>query len=494
MKGQNYEKKDLNLFTIQADASVHEALKIIEQNESGIVFIIQKQKLYGVISDGDLRRSLLINSSLEQSCGSIANKLFKYGMVDDSEDELQTKFSNTIEFLPLVDNEHNLITIIRRNERAYIQLAEPNLGNEELDNVLSSMRSNMISSIGNFVIDFENEFNSFLGAKRSFAVSNGTQALALALSVNGIGPGDEVIVPDLTFAATANAVIQVGATPVLVDVNLNDWNIEVDLIKEAISIKTKAIIPVHLYGLPCKMDEIMSLAGEFGLTVIEDAAEALGALYKGRSVGTLGHFSIFSFYANKLITTGEGGMVCVNMDFDFERIHRTRSHGMSTKRKYWHEDWGTNVRLTNIQSAIGLAQLGKVSTFTEKKKQIHEKYIDFFISQGLGEFIHYSRQEEADSQNAYWLSCFQVSKNVSVELISSLARVGIETRPFFPPLHIQPAFSKYKGISASKEWNSTTISSKGICLPSGTKLSNDGHVKVCRAIHDFFTKDDKESE
>jgi perosamine synthetase len=478
----------LELFVVQKDFTILSALQKIELNERGIIFVLDNYKLIGVLTDGDIRRELIGGTDLQQSCANVCRKDFISASINDSEDEILAKINDQISIIPVLDADKNLIRLVNNYSRDFIQLSQPNLSQSEMKNITECMNSGLISSAGNFVPEFETSFSKYIGAQRSFAVSNGTQALALALWVNEIGPGDEVIVPDLTFAATANAVIQVGATPVLVDVNLQDWNINIELIKGAISDKTKAIIPVHLYGLPCEMKEIMDLAKEFNLIVIEDAAEALGSEYFNQKIGSLGHFSAFSFYANKIITTGEGGMLSINIDFDYDKVLKLRSHGMSLVEKYWHEAWGTNIRLTNLQSAIGVAQLQRIDDFVEHKKRIHKNYLKIFNSLGLDEFIAYRRTEMSFASNSHWLSCFHVDKSKFGGLVNFLNRNSVETRPIFYPLHMQPAFSQYSKFNNKGIWNSQVINEGGICLPSSTTLGISSQERICNLIREFFIK------
>ncbi|KKM16310.1 hypothetical protein LCGC14_1687160, partial [marine sediment metagenome] len=242
-----------------------------------------------------------------------------------------------------------------------IPVAEPILGEEELKNVIEAIKTGWISSKGKFITEFENGFARYCGVKFGVTTSNGTAALHLALKALGIKEGDEIIIPDLTFVATASTVKYCNAKPVLVDIHPNYWCIHPEKIEEMITSKTKAIIPVHLYGNSCDMDPIMHIAREHDLYVIEDAAEAHGGKYKGKMLGSFGDISCFSFYANKTITTGEGGM-CLTNDKDLaEKMINLRDHGMNKEKRYWHDIIGYNYRMTNLQAAVGVAQLAKLS-------------------------------------------------------------------------------------------------------------------------------------
>lgn len=247
----------------------------------------------------------------------------------------------------------------------FIPVSKPFLTPEAKTFVVDCLDSGWISSKGAYVEKFENEFAEKCGAKHAISVSSGTAALHLALLCVGVGPGDEVLVPDLTFAATANAVILCGATPVLCCVDKDEWTLDVNDAETVLSDKTKAIIPVHLYGNPARMHEINDFAKRNALTVIEDCAESLGATLEGRYLGTFGDLGCYSFFANKLLSTGEGGMVTTNSDVLARKIRTLRDHGMSTEKRYWHDIAGLNYRMTNIQAAIGVSQLNVFDEFAK---------------------------------------------------------------------------------------------------------------------------------
>src|SRR6266849_8650115 len=241
-----------------------------------------------------------------------------------------------------------------------IPVAAPSIGEEEMANVMEAMRSGWISSLGAFIGQFERDFAAVCGVAHGVAVANGTTALHLALVAAGVGPGDEVIIPSLTFVATANVVHYCGATPMFADSDPETWQLDPAKLEARITPRTRAIIPVHLYGHPCDMDAILELSARRGLAVVEDAAEAHGAEYRGRRVGAVGTVGCFSFYGNKIITTGEGGM-CVTDDAALaERLRLLRDHGMDPKRPYWHEVVGYNYRMTNLQAAVGVAQVKRL--------------------------------------------------------------------------------------------------------------------------------------
>jgi len=345
-------------------------------------------------------------------------------------------------------------------------ITEPEICEEELNNVIEAVKSGWISSRGKFIEKFEKDFSNYIGVKYGVATANGTVALHLALTALGIGKGDEVIVPDLTFAATINSVIYTGSRPVVVDVDPEYWCISPEEIKKSITKKTKAIIVVHLYGHPCDMGPIMEIADQYGLYVVEDAAEAHGAEYKNKKIGSFGHVTCFSFYGNKIITTGEGGM-CVTNDKELaEKMRILRDHGMAPERRYWHLVVGFNYRMTNLQAAIGVAQLQKIERFIKKKREIAKLYAEE-LSSVDGITLH---PEMPWAKCVYWLYSILVDKKIKKkdEIVKELLKRGIEARNFFYPLHKMPIYRKY--CRGSYEISSR-ISESGLNLPSSVKLS-----------------------
>ncbi len=364
-----------------------------------------------------------------------------------------------------------------------IPVAEPDIGENELKNVIDAVKSGWVSSKGPFIEEFEKKFSSYIGVKYGIATSNGTVALHLALTALEMGPKDEVIVPALTFASVANAVLYTGAKPVFVDSHPNHWCIDQSKLEEKITEKTKAIIPVHLYGNPCDMDAIMKIAKDYNLFVIEDCAEAHGAEYKDRKVGTFGNIACFSFYGNKIITTGEGGM-CLTNDEDFvQKMRVLRDHGMDIKRRYWHEVVGFNYRMTNLQAALGVAQLEKIDKFIGKKRKIAKLYNSFLKNvQGV-----VSHPEMPQAKNVYWLYSILINKEAygisRDEVMNKLAENSVETRRFFYPLHHMPPYKRY---SPNCHFPITEkLSSTGINLPSSVKLTEKKIYEIAQLIIHF---------
>jgi len=316
---------------------------------------------------------------------------------------------------------------------------------------------------------FEQKFEELHPGMFAVTVSNGTVALQLAMLAIGIKNGDEVIVPNITFAASINTVIHCGATPVLCEVDPVTWCIDPKEIKKLINSRTKAIMPVHLYGQPAQMDEIIKLANENSLYIIEDCAEALGSMWKNKNVGTFGDASTFSFFGNKTITTGEGGMVLFKSKEIRDRAIILRDHGMSPTKRYWHEVIGFNFRLTNIQAAIGVAQLERLDEIVRKKIHIGDFYSDILRNNNI---VAQVPKSHSAVKNSYWIFSFLLKKKINRDqMISKLLEHGIETRPVFFPLHKMPPYENFKR-SRSLE-NSINISQQGLSLPSATSLSDE---------------------
>ena len=361
-----------------------------------------------------------------------------------------------------------------------IPVYRPSLIGNEKKYVNECIDSTWISSKGDFIKRFEQGFASFIDVKYAASVSNGTVALHLALVVLGIGPGDEVIVPTLTYIASVNAIAYTGAKPVFVDSLRDTWQMDPKDVEKKITAKTKAIMAVHLYGHPCDMDALKSISLKHSLFLIEDCAEAIGTEYKGKHVGTIGDISTFSFFGNKMITTGEGGMVVTNDQTLYDRSVHYKGQGLSKHRFYWHDVIGYNYRMTNICAAIGLAQLEYVDSFISRKQQIAELYQQHLANTPV-KFHHTT----AGVKHSFWMCSILVDQpDYRDPLMSYLAEKGIETRPLFYPVHTMPMyaqnFQKYP-VAEDLGW-------RGINLPSYPGLTDDEVMEVCSQIKTFFAK------
>lgn len=351
-----------------------------------------------------------------------------------------------------------------------INIARPSFLGNERKYLLDALDSGWVSSIGPYIENFEKSFAKYHGMKHAIATHNGTIALHLALTASGISEGDEVIVPDLTFIATANSVRYCHATPILTDVSVEDWNINVAAIRKAISPKTKALIPVHLYGNPAPMKEIMDVARENGLVVIEDCAEALGAVYQGEQVGTFGDISCFSFFGNKIITTGEGGMCLTNDDALAEKMRILRDHGMNRSKKYWYDNLGFNYRMTNMQAALGLAQLEQLEQLLAIRDDIFAQYMAAIDSHPAIILPDAGSNRSVNWMFTLRLKGFTTEQRDRVMLM--LKESGIDSRPVFYPISMMPFYNEPQ-FRKQPTPNTHLISSEGISLPTFVGLTNN---------------------
>ena len=359
-----------------------------------------------------------------------------------------------------------------------IPLYIPSLTGNEKKYIDECLDTTWISSKGKFIKEFEDKFCEYTGAKYASAVSNGTVALHLALETLRIGNGDEVIVPTFTYIASVSSIVYTGAEPVFADSLYNTWQVNPDDIRRKITSKTKAIMPVHLYGHACEMDEIMRIAKEHKLFVVEDCAEAFGTEYKGKSAGTFGDLSAFSFYGNKTITTGEGGMVITNDSGLHERVNHLKMHAVSNGKEYWHDEIGFNYRMTNICAAIGVAQIEHADKIIEMKIKNAELYNEMLAGLPVEPLT-----ESDNTVHSYWMySILTENTDTRNSLRKFLSENGIETRPTFYPVHTMPMFrNKYLKYPVAED-----IAFRGISLPSWPDLKKESIIFICDTIKKFF--------
>jgi len=358
----------------------------------------------------------------------------------------------------------------------FIPVAEPLLNGNELKYVTDCITSGWVSSLGKYVRDFEQQFAGYCGTRYGVATFNGTVAIHLLAATLNLGPGDEVIMPSFTYVATANGIGYTGATPVFVDSERETWNIDPRRVAEAITPQTKAIFAVHLYGHPADMDPLRAIADAHGLWLLEDAAEAHGAFYKKRPVGGLVDAAIFSFYGNKIITTGEGGIIVTNNKAWAKRAFFLENQGRYSSDPYWHPEVGYNYRMTNIQAAIGLAQL---------------ECIDQMIAIRRRNAAHYNRRlahvsgltlppEASWAKNVYWMYSVLVEDKFGLnrdELRTKLREAGIDSRPFFYPIHTLPMYNTGQTFPVAED-----IGRRGLNLPSGATLTPEQVDYICDTL------------
>ncbi|WP_407166050.1 DegT/DnrJ/EryC1/StrS family aminotransferase [Bradyrhizobium sp. ORS 111] len=357
--------------------------------------------------------------------------------------------------------------------RPLIPLYQPDLSGKERQYVLECIDTAWISSRGDFKARFENAFADYVGVPYAVSVNNGTTALHLALHCLGIGPGDEVIVPTLTYIASVNTIKQTGAIPVFAEVNHGDWELDPADIRRRVTSKTKAVMAVHLYGAVCDMHTIGEIARQHNLMVIEDCAEALGSTFAGQHVGNFGDVACFSFYGNKTLTTGEGGMVVTRKASLAERLRLVCNHGQSPTRRYWHIELGFNYRMTNICAALGLAQIERLPATVTRKRAVAQRY-----RQALADSRVTMQQLHSEACSGEWLMSVLLPADVDRDCtMEALAGAGIETRPVFACAHEMPMYYREQHFPIAEE-----ISRRGISLPSFPALTNDEITYIARRL------------
>lgn len=364
-----------------------------------------------------------------------------------------------------------------------IPVSEPLIGEAERRNILRCVEEGWIASEGPFVEEFERAWAVYCGMTEGVAVTSGTTALELALASAGLSPGDEVILPSFTIISCVLAILEARAIPVLVDCEPDTWCMDVDQVTSRIGPRTRAIMPVHVYGHPVDMDPLLELAERHGLMVIEDAAEAHGAEYRGRRAGGFGLMSCFSFYANKIVTTGEGGMVLTRSSDIAARLRSGRNLAFRSQRRFSHTELGHNYRMTNLQAAIGVAQVGAIEEHVRRKREMGAYY--------TARLSHLPQLqlpvERPWAKNVYWMYGVVLGDEVPIgpeQLAERLRDRGVDTRPFFVGMHEQPVLRDLGLFSGERYPHTERISRRGLYLPSGLALTRQQQDVVCAAVED----------
>lgn len=371
---------------------------------------------------------------------------------------------------------------------SFIPVNEPILDGREKEYLARCIDTGWISSEGPYIHEFEEKFAARVGRAEGIAVSNGTGALEIAVAALKLGPGDEVILPTFTIISCAAAVVKAGAKPVLVDCDPVTWNMGVDQVQACITPRTKAIMVVHIYGLPVDMAPILALAAKHGLTVIEDAAEMHGQTYCGAPCGSFGDISVFSFYPNKHLTTGEGGMLVMNDPHLAARCRSLRNLCFQPGRRFVHEELGWNYRMTNLQAAVGLAQLERLDEFVSRKRRMGATYSE--LLQGLPH-VQLPVPSSDYAENIYWVYGLVIEDHHQFdaeEAMKRLASLQVGTRPFFWPMHEQPVFRKM-GLFVGESYPvAERIARRGFYLPSGLALTSEQIERAAQAAWEIFGK------
>ena len=358
------------------------------------------------------------------------------------------------------------------NSKKFFPVSIPYISQKDINSVNKSLKDGWISSDGPNVEKFEKKFSKYVERKYSIAVSNGTAALEIAIKALDIKKGDEVLIPNFTIISNALAVIKQHAKPVLIDCSADNWNIKVEDIEKKINKKTKAIIITHIYSFANDMDKIMKICRKKNIFVIEDAAEVLGLKYNNKKCGSFGDISTFSFYANKQITTGEGGMISVNSQKLYNKCKSLRNLCFGKINRFNHDDIGWNYRMTNIQASLGLSQIKNINKIVKRKMEIGKKY---YFNLFKNKYIKILSPKNTNSKNIYWVVGIVIKnkKSLAIDVAKKLKKFGIMTRPFFWPMHEQDIFKKMKLFKKGNYPNSSYIARYGLYLPSYYKLRNN---------------------
>lgn len=369
-----------------------------------------------------------------------------------------------------------------------IPVNEPLLNGNEKKYLNECIDTGWISSEGTFIKKFEQGMADYVGRKYAVSVTNGTAALEMAVVALGIGLGDEVIMPSFTIISCAQSVVKAGATPILIDCELDSFNMCIEAIEAKITARTKAIMVVHIYGLPVDINPVLALAKKYNLKIIEDAAEMHGQTYNNKKCGSFGDISIFSFYPNKHITTGEGGMVLMDDELLNIQCKSLRNLGFSPdgSKRFIHEELGWNLRMTNMQAALGVAQLERIDEFVEKKRWIGRMYQD--LLQDI-DTINLPIKHTSFAENIYWVFAITLKDEypkTTQQVMQELSEKGIGTRPFFYPMHQQPVF-KNMGLFINEDYpNATRLYERGFYIPSGLALTEAQILEVSKVMHEVI--------
>ena len=371
---------------------------------------------------------------------------------------------------------------LRSNKKIIFPVSKPFITKKDIFAVNKTLKSGWISSSGTEIKKFESEFSKFVDRKYSITVANGTAALEIAIKALGIKKDDEVLIPNFTIISNALAVIRQQAKPVLIDCDLENWNVKIEDIEKKITKKTKAIIVTHIYSFPNDMDKILKICKKHNILIIEDAAEVLGLSYKNKKCGSFGDLSTFSFYANKQVTTGEGGMISVNSEKLYKKCNSLKNLCFGKINRFNHDDLGWNYRLTNIQATLGLSQLKNIKNTIRKKMEIGNYYYEKLK---FNNNIQILPPFNSFSKNIYWVVGILIKskKMTALNLSKKLLKFGIETRPFFWPMHQQSIFKKLKLFKNQNYPNSTYLSKYGLYVPSYFLLKKKEINKISNIIN-----------
>ena len=464
---------------IDSGASVIEAMiKINEICEPLLVLVDSNFKLNGVITDGDIRRYLINGGSINDTVINAANTNFKYANINHSKEDMVgfLKEQDGISKLPIVDETNTLVGLYGSEIEDYIPIYDLDLSGNEQKYVIDAVNSTFISSVGKYIDLFESSFSKYTGLLNSTTVSNGTVALELAMACIPLGKDDHIVLPDVTFVSPINAAIRTGASISLIDCDSERPVPSVQSYLNAIEENTKAVVVVHLYGYPFDVKELRDLLPD-EIFIIEDCAEAFGSYYHNLHVGHFSDFATFSFFGNKTISTGEGGMIYCRDHEKFLLAKLLKNHGMSKSKRYWHEEIGYNFRMTNLQAAVGYGQIEKVESILSRKQSIFKSYYRRLSNYGFHFFA-----DPKYGKNSQWLVVVSHPAIVKIsvdELINRLKKLGIDSRPFFYPISLMEKYEKYRAYSTR---NGSLIQESSVCLPSYPGITESQILRICENL------------
>ena len=481
---------DITEICITRNSTIRVALDKLDRSGLGVLLLIDREgKLDRTVTDGDLRRLLLEGVSLDHTLAAIPEKRSIVLPENSTRREALTLMQkHTIDHLPVVDRDGRVLDLVeRRGIDEQILLSTPHMGEAERDYVEEAFRTNWIAPLGPNVDAFEIELADMVGAKHAVALSSGTAAIHLALVLLGVGPGDRVFCSSLTFVASVNPVLYQGAEPVLIDSEPESWNMSPAALERAFEVSRregrlpKTVIVVNLYGQSADMDPIVAICAKYNVPIVEDAAESLGAKYRGKSSGNFGRIGIYSFNGNKIITTSGGGMLVTEEKQFAERARFLATQARDPAPHYQHTTVGYNYRMSNILAGVGRGQLKVLNQRVEARRAVYDRYRQAFAG---AEWLEMMPEPEW-SYSTHWISACVLAPDTKVtaaEIIERLSGELIEARPVWKPMHMQPLFTNCTYYPHGNESVSERLFNLGICLPSGSNLSVDQIDRVAETV------------
>lgn len=484
----------IEMLTVSRQSRLREALTRMDQGAKGLLLLVDAEgRFERTVTDGDLRRLLLKGATLEDSLDAMAPMTSHVIAEGASRREaLDMMNQHGINHLPVIGPQGQVVAVLDRKEiDAQILLSTPHMGDSERQYVEEAFKTNWIAPLGPNVDAFERELAEMVGVRHAAALSSGTAALHLGLRLLGVGAGDKVFCSTFTFAASANPIVYQGAEPVFIDSDHDSWNMSPQALEQAFETARregwmpKAVIIVCLYGQSADMDPLIALCRHYNVPVLEDAAESLGATYKGKASGTFGRLGAYSFNGNKIITTSGGGMLVSD---DPDMIAKARF--LSTQARdpaphYQHSEIGFNYRMSNILAGVGRGQLHVLRSRVEARRQVFQAY-----KEALSEFDCITWMPEPSwSYSTHWLTACTITPRVGVDrhkLMQYLASELIEARPLWKPMHLQPVFQEYRYFAHGDESVSDQLFEQGLCLPSGSNMSTSDVERIVNVIRRFL--------